>query len=394
MPIFGILSIAILTAVSIAVLYLYLLALVGIIGRKIYPKTNNRYDYLVLIPAHDEGKVIGKTLEHLKKLRPSGKLEIAVIADNCTDSTAEIADGYGITVHERIDADNRGKGYALEWAIKLYNLDDFDAVVVVDADTIVQENMLEVMSQSFDSGAGAVQLYYGFSIEQKTALSYLQKIANIVENKLFYKPRAILGLPILLRGTGMAIKSKVLKNHPWNSHSITEDVEFAVNLIREGYAIDFNTNSEVYAAATSSYEQSQSQKMRWAAGTFELIKNYFLKLLKDGFTNARSDLIELGLSFLILSRPMLVYIVVLGSIFALCSQQTLRWPLVYWGLILIGLLSIYMLSGIVFIKEKYQACRAMVQIPKYAVWFLAVQVKALMSSGKLGWKRTERKVDE
>ena len=375
MSIINLILILALGALSLGVFYLYFLALVGLVGIRFYPELTGKCDFLILIPAHNEEKVIGATLQNLKKFKPVGKIDIAVIADNCTDSTAAIARESGYTVLERTDSKLKGKGYALDWATKQYDLTQYDAVAIVDADTMVQADMLEAMARSLAMGAGAVQLYYGFSIEQKTALSYLQHVANIVENVLFYGARAILGLPILLRGTGMAIKSEVLQKYPWDSHSITEDVEYAVKLLVNKIKIDFNTESLVYAPSTSSYEQSQSQKLRWAAGTFELIKNRTWPLLKQGLRDGRFDLVELGLSFLLLSRPFLIYLAGIGLVLSILAMPGTKAIFALWSLILIALLVIYLLAGIIFVKDKLAAIKSLAQVPRYAIWFSACRLK-------------------
>jgi len=380
----------ILLSLSGATLYLYLLAVIGLFGQKEYTEISENYDFLILIPAHNEEQVITRTLECLMKLEPVGRVEITVIADNCDDSTAKIARDFDVTVLERSDDTNKGKGFALEWAIDQYDLDSFQAVAIVDADTIIEPNMLKTMAKSLESGAGAD----GFSVEQITSLSYLQKMANIVENIMFYKPRAILGLPVLLRGTGMAIDSRVLQEHPWHSHSITEDVEYAVNLLKDEIKIDFNIDSMVFAAATSSYDQSQSQKLRWASGTFELIKNKMLPLMYKGIKTGRLNLIELGLSFLLLSRPLLIYIACFALILGIFTGGGFNYIYALWSLLLIILLVAYLMTGIIFIPDKKAAFKSLLQIPRYGFWFFMVQIKALLKLGKMGWTRTERKTDE
>jgi len=394
MVIFGIIAFIVLLCLSLAVAYLYFLLFVGLLGSQTYAESVSDYDFLILVPAYNEEDVIRLTLESLLRLDKTGRVDITVIADNCTDSTAAIAREYGVTVLERFDEINRGKGYALEWAINQFDLDRFSAVAFVDADTVAEPNMLREMARSFESGAEAVQLYNGFSVVQNTALSNLQKLANIVENIFFYKSRAILKLPILLRGTGMAIKSGLLKNHPWHSHSITEDVEYAVNLLIDGVRIDFNANSLVFAQATSSFDQAYSQKTRWASGTFELIKNKMWPLLKIGFKDARFDLVELAFSFLLLSRPLLIYIAGTAIIFGIFAPGGLNYIFVLWGLFLILLLILYLLTGIIFISDKKAALKSLLYIPRYGFWFLLLQFKALLNLGRIGWKRTERKIDE
>ena len=374
----------------IAVCYLYFLALVGITQRKKYPEVSNKYDFLILLPAHNEEKVISKTLESILNLIPLGKVTIAVIADNCDDNTVEIAKSFDIKVLERYNDTNKGKGYALHWGISQFNLQDYDYVAIIDADTITEPNMLIAMAESFEAGAGAVQLYYGFIASQKTHLSYLQEMASFSENLLFYKARSILKLPILLRGSGMAIKTDVLQKYPWNSFSITEDVDYAVNLLKEGVIIDCNVNSAVYSAATSSYKQSTSQKIRWASGTAKLIKEKVFGLIYLGLIKRKLELIELGFSFFLLSRPLLIYLIsivlILNNFFSPSFQDIFS----LLCLSLISLLIIYNILGIIYMKDKFAAFRALFFIPFYGIWFLYIQIVAIIKSGKLSWVRTER----
>lgn len=386
--------IALLVPLSVAVAYLYILALIGLTQKKKYLPISNKYDFLILVPAHNEEQVISETLQGLKKLDPLGKIDIVVIVDNCDDKTADIVRSNDINILERFDNNKRGKGYALHWALSKFDLNNYDAVVIVDADTIVENNMLIAMAQSFESGADAVQVYNSFTITKKTHISYLQLMANISENILYYKARSILKLPILLRGTGMAIKSKILQNHPWNSFSLTEDVDYAVNLLKENVKIDFNVNSSVLSAATSSYKQSASQKIRWASGTVQLIKEKVFGLIYCGIKSKNLKLIELGFSFFLLSRPLLIYLTSIILVLSFVSYSIFQPVLIYWCLSLIGLLIVYNISGIIFIDDKKSAFKALFFIPFYGIWFLYIQLIAIFKSGKLSWVRTERNNNE
>ncbi len=376
--------------VSIAVVYLCFLALIGITKARSYPEISRQYDFLILVPAHNEEQDIETTLHSLNELEPHGKIEIVVIADNCDDKTADIVRSNNMKVLERFSENERGKGHALHWAMAQLDLTQFDAVVIVDADTIVKSNMLHAMAQSFENGAGAVQLYYGFIAKKKNSLSYLMHMASVAENILFYNARSIMKLPILLRGNGMAMKSEILIEHPWDSFSITEDVDYAVNLLKAGVTIDFNMNSSVLSAATSSFKQSSSQKLRWASGTIQLIKEKVFGLVCHGIKKRRPELIELGFSFLLLSRPLLIYITSAILLFCVFTGPAHQLLLVYWCLSLIGLIIVYNISGIFYMDEKQEAFKALLFIPIYGLWFLFIQLTAVFKSGKLSWVRTDR----
>jgi cellulose synthase/poly-beta-1,6-N-acetylglucosamine synthase-like glycosyltransferase len=380
--ILGIIASVILAVLSVAVAYLYFLALIGTMGNKSYPEISKSYDFLILVPAHNRSRNIHRTLESLVEVEPIGHVEIAVIANNCTDNTVEIAREYDVTVLERFDDAHQGKGYALEWTISQYDLDRFQAVAVVDAGTIVERNMLRAMAESFESGADAVQLYYGLVAEQQTGLPYLQKILNITENLFFYKGRAALGLSILLRGTGMAIKSKVLEDHPWQEHSITANIEYSIKLIIADKLIDFNVNSMVLAETVSSIEQSHRQKLRWASGTLELMRKRLWPLCKLGISQSRIELVELGFSFILLNHPFRTFLTITAIILALPAHHGTREVLLGFGLVLIALQVIYSLSGILFIREKKQALKSLLHIPGIAWQSVIVQFRTLIEFGK------------
>jgi cellulose synthase/poly-beta-1,6-N-acetylglucosamine synthase-like glycosyltransferase len=385
----GGISLVILAALTLAVLYLWFLGIFGILGRKKYPELSGKYDSLVLVPAHNEAAGIKATLQSLGVMDTVGRLEIAVIADNCDDNTAEVAQASGITVLERKDTLNRGKGYALRWGMAQYNLDEFDAVVIVDADTLIKPNMLKAMAGAFEGGAGAVQVSNRFYIDQKSPLAYLQQMGNIAENILFYGGRSVLHLPILLRGTGMAVRTEVLKNHPWDSYSVTEDIDYAVGLIKEGVRIDFSTESAVESPATSTYDHSYTQKERWASGTFSLITEKMLSLI--GFSKGRLDLLELAFSMLILSRPMLIFIAFIPLILSFFSASPWKFRFLIWAVSLIVLLVLYLVSGLFYMADKKAAFKALFHVPYFGFWLLILQLKALIGRKRLGWVRTERK---
>ncbi len=391
MSLIDIIALIPLIIVTLVVLYLFAILPVGVKFRKGYPKPVGKYDFLILVPAHNEETGIVRTLASLKALEPTGKVEIVVIADNCTDRTAEIVLQQGVKVLERNDPVNRGKGFALEFGISQHNLDHYDAVVIVDADTIVAPNMLAVMARSLVNGFGAVQTSNEFLIENGTPLAYLQQMANCAENTFYYKARSVLGFPVLLRGTGMAIRSDVLKSHPWDSHSVTEDVDYAVNIILDGNDIDFAADTWVRSAATSTYEQSYSQKSRWAGGTFGLIFEKGLKVLTAGFTQGRPALIELAWSFLSLSRPSMIFICMIPLVLSPFASERFDLPFALWALVLIFLLISYLVMGILFVPDKASALKALFHAPFYGIWLLIVQFKALIGRGRGDWIRTERK---
>ena len=101
--------------------------------------------FAVVVAAHNEEAVIGQLIENLKRLDyPAELYDIYVIADNCTDDTAAIAEKEGAIVCERTHPTKKSKGFALEWMFeRLFEMDrEYDAIAIFDADNLVHPNFL------------------------------------------------------------------------------------------------------------------------------------------------------------------------------------------------------------------------------------------------------------
>ena len=123
---------------------------------------NKEHKFMALIPAHNEEKVVANLVESLKKQNyPKDKLDIYVIADNCTDNTAEIAREAGAIVYERTDPDHKTKGYAMQWFFnkKIEEGAEYDAVCVFDADNIADSEFIVNMNKKLCQGEEVVQGY-------------------------------------------------------------------------------------------------------------------------------------------------------------------------------------------------------------------------------------------
>jgi len=393
MIVFSIIAILGTLVLASGVVYLYFLVGVAILSKREKLSSTKIMKFLILIPAYNESTGIINTIDSLKRMNNQSETEIFVIADNCDDDTAQIAADCGVEVLVRSDPINQGKGYALEWTMNQYNLSEFDAVAVIDADTIVEENMLEVMAGLFSGGADAIQLNYLMTSKKKRGIAYLQYIASLTENYLFYGPRQKLGMAILLRGSGMAIRSSILQEFPWNSHSITEDVDYALKLLRAGKRIDFSALSTVYAGSTESLSQSYAQKKRWASGTFALITENFLQLLKTGLFKRNFISIELAFSLFLMSRPLMIYTALLMIILSLLGDPLCQPPILIANLILSVAVMIYLFLGIYFCEYKGRALLTIPLIPVYGIWYFFVQLRSIFNFKGKNWVRTKRKTD-
>jgi cellulose synthase/poly-beta-1,6-N-acetylglucosamine synthase-like glycosyltransferase len=165
--------------------------------------------FALLVAAHNEEVVIGKIIESLQDIEyPKDMYDIFVIADNCSDKTAEIARRYNVNVCERNVPDKRGKGYALEWMFnKIFKMDKYyDAIAIFDADNLVSKNFLNEMNYKLVQGYKVVQGYIDSKNPDDSWITESYSISFWTVNRLFQLARANLGLSNQIGGTGFVWK--------------------------------------------------------------------------------------------------------------------------------------------------------------------------------------------
>src|SRR5262249_55593142 len=135
---------------------------------------------------------------------------------------------------------------------------------------------------------------------EDSAVSYAVAVGNVLENDLFYAPKSRLGLSVLLRGTGMVFRRDVLERHPWQAHSITEDMEYTLELLRAGVGVRFLSDVRVVSDFPAHAEQLRVQRLRYAAGNLRFGKGKALRLMAEGILARRATLFDLGWTLLVL----------------------------------------------------------------------------------------------
>ena len=248
--------------------------------------------FLVLVPAHNEEKVIGDMIRNLQAMDyPAELYDFYIIADNCTDSTAEVARSLGahVLVHEKDGPDApTGKPIALKAALEA--LGDYaaryDLLMIFDADNLIDTNMFrEVNSQFLDKGRpDLIQCYLGAK-NKSGAVAWFYYTSYTVTNRFFQLAKHRLGLNCSVGGTGYAITTSYLKERGgWTTSSLTEDIEIQVEATLDGRRILWNHNTRVYDEKPTSFRASVRQKTRWAQGHWFVALRNTGKLFRQLFT--------------------------------------------------------------------------------------------------------------
>lgn len=371
----------------------YLLGLVGVyyfVGVKLAPRVNPVKRFAVLIPAHNEEVIIEKAIQSWNQINyPKNLVQIHVIADNCTDTTASLAQGLGVNVLERHDLQNMGKGQALAWSLQTIDLLGVDAVVIVDADTTVDNAFLSVMNDRFVAGAQVVQGYDGVMNPHESAMTCLMQVTNVMKNELFNYAKTKVGLSVHLMGTGMCIGTDVLRKVGWRAFSIGEDIEQSVFLAKAGVHVEFDPRAHVFAQEASSLGQAYTQRVRWSAGRMQLFSTG-ARLLYEGVRTGNLQLADSGLTFLLPNYAMLANFTLGGLILLSMVEMPGDSGLLSWFALLFLALGLYFFLGLLATGPTPKLIRSLAFVPIFLVWKLMVDVVALMNLNESRWVRTKR----
>ena len=241
------------------------------------------HKFMAIIPAHNEENVIRNLIESLKEQDyPKELYDIYVIADNCSDATADIAKEAGAIVYKRFDEQNKTKGAALNWFLhqKIEEDADYDAFCVFDADNIVDKNFIKNMNKKLCQGEEIVQGYRDIKNPTDSWISAGYAIFYWMMNRFYHLARYNLGLSPLINGTGFMVKFDVIKPNGWQTVTLTEDIEFSLINIAKGRKLGWATDAIVYDEQPVGFKQSWSQRSRWTVGHIQCMKNYTKDLAK------------------------------------------------------------------------------------------------------------------
>ena len=282
--------------ISLTVLYFYqmIYILVALYNEKhkkkqVYePKVLHRFAFI--IAARNESAVIANLIKSIKAQNyPSELIDVIVVADNCSDNTAEIARQNGAIVYERFSTTLVGKGYALDYAfskIKEYNgsYDAYDGYFIFDADNVINKDYVSAMNKTFDQGYKVITSYRNSKNFDTNWITSGYSLWFCREAKYLNNPRMILKTSCAVSGTGYLVDSSIITKYDgWKCNLLTEDIEFSVVNILDGVKIGYCSDAMFYDEQPETFKQSWNQRLRWSKGFYQVMFRYGKQLLKMGF---------------------------------------------------------------------------------------------------------------
>jgi cellulose synthase/poly-beta-1,6-N-acetylglucosamine synthase-like glycosyltransferase len=347
-------------------------------------------DLVVLVPAHDEeGVIAGTVAALLAQDYPAGRWEVVVVADNCSDGTADLARRAGAEVWPRDAPDARGKGHALAWALGRLHARPRPpgGVVIVDADCEASSNLLTALGRRIAAGDAAVQARYAVSNADDAPASALRFAAFSLIHDVRMAGKAHLGLSVGLTGTGMVIAWPWLERVPWAPTSITEDLEYHLELVAAGGLVTYATEAAVVSPMPTSLAGSDDQQARWEGGKAQIVRKRLPVLMRKAMSNRDPLLAHAALELVLPPQSAVLAVNAAGAAVAALSRDRPLRRLAAFNLI--GQAG-FVLGGLAFVRAPASAYRALVLAPALVLRKGAILRRIAGGRGPSTFVRTPR----
>ena len=344
---------------------------------------------VVVVPAHDEEAIIGETLAALNRAA-EGCARILVVADNCTDKTAQLARELGVTVVERSDLERRGKGFALDAARSHLKPNPPEVVVILDADCWTDADSLEQLIQTCaltQRPCQAVNLQS--PVPKGSPAVQLSTFAFYVKNLVRQRALQRLAKRIHLLGTGMAFPWPLFERAELATDNIVEDLDMGIKLAAAGHAPILVESAAVWSPPETE-KNTLAQRRRWEGGFLGTAWQAAPRLL--GRSIMAGDIRDIWAALDLFIPPLALLVLLDIAAAAIAAVLTLLthaalWPVWFLAssLLLAGgaLGVVWVLGG-----RKFVTLGALARIPAYLLWKLPLYLGFARRGTPDDWIRT------
>lgn len=377
----------------------YSMLLLTLAAKDITKKTHvsglDRPRVAIIVPAHNESVHVLPTIACLLPQLNATDI-LLVVADNCSDDTAQVARRAGATVVERHDTQNRGKGYALDYGVKALSADPPEVVMVIDADCIVSDKTLDVMAHAVIVSQQPVQMLNLMQAAPDAGLRHrLLEFAMLVKNKVRPMGSQRLGHACHLMGTGMAFPWEVIASLPLATGHIAEDMKLGIEAAVRGKPAILDPRVQVSSRFPVHDQDAQAQKTRWEHGHLATMTELLPQLIRAVIKQKSWTLFVLMLDLMI--PPLTLYAVVL-VIASFSLGLACIWQSQTLGLAAVTMTMACMALGLAVTIAWWQHARTLIsvrellQIPFYVLWKMPIYL-AYFFGKRAGWVRAHRTSD-
>ena len=275
--------------------------------KKTFKKTEKKNKICVVIPAHNEEDVIYDTVKDLfiNQDYPHNLFDVYVIADNCTDKTAELAKKAGAIVFTHIDNNPKHHmvGYALKYGLKeLLKIDEvkhYDFMIRLDADNHINKEFFNLMNDAYNSGAKIARPYESALNMTQNSFTKACGLYYIFDSRCSSRVRERLHLDAHVNGPGSLTDFDIIRKiGGYDTTTMCEDTEFNWKRMFEKVKCHYVEDAVVYEDLPSTLKDTYYRNKRLGAGNTRLFFKYTPKLWFYTFKNLNLSFIENWLTYI------------------------------------------------------------------------------------------------
>ena len=294
------------------------------------------YTYLILYPAYNEDRVIVSSVhKFLGQYYPYKGFHVAVISDHMQPETNEKLAQLPITLLQPV-FEKSSKAKAMQYAMDQIK-QNYDYVVILDADNVVDSDFLEKLNEVCAKGYKAIQCHR-CAKNSNNDIAVLDGVSEEINNTIFRKAHNRIGLSSALIGSGMCFDFKWFKKNVYRLTTAGEDRELEALLLRQGVYVHYEPDIHVFDEKVSNKDNFQKQRLRWMTAQIQSLFN-LLPYVPQAIATGNIDYIDKTVQQALIPRSMLIVLTfMLACLITLLSRE---WCLKWWLLFLFICLSLY-----------------------------------------------------
>lgn len=260
-----------------------------------------------MIPAHNEEDVIYDTVKDLfdNQDYPIELFDVYVIADNCTDKTAELARkaGANVLIHTDPDPKHHMVGYALEYGFKeLLKIDiekHYDYLIRLDADNHINKDFFRLMNDAYNYGAEMARPYESALNITQNNFTKACALYYTFDSRSAGRVREFFSMPAHCNGPGCLISMRIIRRvGGYDTVTMCEDTEFNLKRIFEGVRPRFVEDAVVYEDLPSTLRDTFVRNKRLGAGNTRFFFRYTPKMFFYAFKNLDISILFTWLTYI------------------------------------------------------------------------------------------------
>ena len=306
-------------------------------GKTMAARQKEYFTYLVLYPAYNEDRVIVNSVKtFLAQYYPYSSFHVAVISDHMQPETNQKLAELPITLLQPV-FEKSSKAKAMQFAMNQLK-EEYDYVIVMDADNVVNPDFLEKLNESCAKGYKAIQCHR-CAKNSDNDIAVLDGVSEEINNTIFRKAHNRLGLSSALIGSGMCFDFHWFNENVFKLSTVGEDRELEAQLLLQKIFIKYEPDIHVYDEKVSNKDNFQKQRLRWMTAQ---IQSLFMQLpyLPYAIRTGNLDYINKTIQQALIPRSMLIVFAFVFSVLMTIVSPT--WSIKWWCLFLAVCISLYL----------------------------------------------------